>query len=161
MSDSPHHVTIRLARDYEFVAEFNDLPAAGPVMFDEPPPVGGGQGPGAADMLGAAIGNCLCASLAYALRKSQVELRGLTAHVTTHIVRTDKGHRRIGAIDVQLVPSIGGTSSAAGSAVSSASGASTSSAADVFEDFCAVTASVRHGIPITVSMRPSPATIES
>ena len=54
--DRVHHVTVRLAHDYEFVAEFNDVPGAGPILFDEPAPVGGGLAPSAADMLGAAVG---------------------------------------------------------------------------------------------------------
>ena len=106
-------------------------------------------------MLGAAIGNCLCASLACALRTSHVELRDLTAQVTTHIVRNDKGHHRIRAIDVELAPTIGRTDPASGAATAAASEGSP------FEDFCAVTASVRHGIPVTVTMKPVPANIES
>lgn len=147
--DSVHHVTVRLARDYEFVAEFNDVPGAGPVMFDEPRPVGSGQAPTATDMLGAAVGNCLCASLAFCLRKGRVELRGLTAQVTTHVTRNDKGHHRISAIDVQLTPTLGRT------------GTPIDRCAGLFEDFCTVTASVRHGIPVSVSLTPSPASIES
>ena len=150
MSQVTHHVTVRLARDYEFVAEFNDVPGAGSVMFDEPAPLGGGRAPTAADVLGAAIGNCLCASLTYALRKAQVELRGMTAHVTTHIVRGEHGHRRISGIEVELEPALGRS----GPAVLAGTGES-------FEDFCTVTASVRHGIPISVSMKPAPVTIES
>jgi len=147
--DSVHHVTIRLARDYEFVAEFNDVPGAGPVMFDEPKPIGGGQAPAAVDMLSAAVGNCLCASLAFCLRKARVELLGLTAQVTTHVIRNEKGHRRISAIAVQLTPTLGRT------------GAPADRCAGLFEDFCTVTASVRHGIPVSVSLQPSPASIES
>jgi uncharacterized OsmC-like protein len=148
-AETIHHVTIRLAREYEFVAEFNDLPAAGPVMFDEPEPIGHSRAPSAADMLGAAVGNCLCTSLTFALREAQVELLGLTAQVTTHIVRNEKGHHRVGSIEVELSPAIGRT------------GQSLGAAGAAFEDFCAVTASVRHGIPVTVSMKPSPASIES
>lgn len=151
-ADTVHHVTLRLARDYEFVAEFNDLPTAAPVLFDEPPPVGRAGGPSAADMLGAAVGNCLCASLAFSLRKAHVDLRGLTARVTTHVVRNDKGRHRIASIEVELSPTLGRGGPEEAPAAEPASG---------FEDFCAVTASVRHGIPVTVTMKPSPATIES
>lgn len=152
-AETVHHVTLRLARDYEFVAEFNDLPSAVPVLFDEPPPTGHGSGPSAADMLGAAVGNCLCASLAFSLRKAHVELRGLTAHVVTRIVRNEKGHHRVGSIEVELAPAIG-RAETAGPSAETPSG-------EGFEDFCAVTASVRHGIPVTVTMKPAPASIES
>lgn len=147
--DSVHHVTVRLARGFEFVAEFNDVPGAGSVMFDEPKPVGGGQAPTAADMLSAAVGNCLCASLTFCLRKARVELLGLTAHVTTHVTRNEKGHHRISAIDVQLTPTLGRT------------GTPIDRCAGLFEDFCTVTASVRHGIPVSVSLQPTSLPIES
>lgn len=147
--DITHHVTVRLVRDYEFVAEFKDLPDAPAMLFDETPPAGGGRAPSAVDVLGAAVGNCLAVSLAFCLRKARVELRGLTAHVTTHVGRNGRGHHRITGIDVALAPSLGRT------------GAPIDRCEPLFEDFCAVTASVRHGIPVTVSLTPSAATHES
>lgn len=148
-AESTHHVTVRLARGYEFVAEFNDVPGAGAVLFDEPPPTGGGQAPSAADMLGAAVGNCLAASLAFCLRKAGADLVGLTAHVATHVSRNEKGHHRITGIEVRLSPDIRRT------------GTPVEGCGDLFEDFCTVTASVRRGIPVSVSLTPSSSTIES
>lgn len=147
--DTVHHVTVRLARDYEFVAEFNDVPGAPSVMFDEPQPLGGGKAPNAAAMLGAAVGNCLSASLAFCLRKARIEVLDLTAHVKTHVVRNEKGRFRISGIDVELAPSLGRTEAPIGRCE------------ELFEDFCTVTASVRHGIPVRVSLRESPAPPES
>lgn len=147
--DTVHHVTVRLARDYEFVAEFNDVPGAPSVMFDEPRPLGGGNAPNAAAMLGAAVGNCLSASLAFCLRKARIELLDLTAHVKTHVVRNEKGRFRISGIDVELAPSLGRTDAPIGRCE------------ELFEDFCTVTASVRRGIPVRVSLRESPAPPES
>ncbi len=150
MSDhAVHHVTVRLARNYEFVAEFNDVPGAPAVMFDEPKPLGGGQAPNAAAMLGAAVGNCLSASLAFCLRKARIELLDLTAHVTTHVVRNEKGRFRISGIDVELTPLLGRSEAPIGRCE------------DLFEDFCTVTASVRHGIPVKVSLLESSAPPES
>lgn len=139
--ETVYHITVRLARDYEFVAEFNDLPGAPAVMFDEPEPLGGGSAPNAAAMLGAAVGNCLSASLAFCLRKARVELLELTAHVATHVTRNDKGRFRISGIDVELTPTIGRMDTPVGRCET------------LFEDFCTVTASVRHGIPVTVSLK--------
>lgn len=147
--DTVHHITVRLARDYEFVAEFNDVPGAPSVMFDEPQPLGGGKAPNAAAMLGAAVGNCLSASLAFCLRKARIEVLDLTAHVKTHVVRNEKGRFRISGIDVELAPSLGRTEAPIGRYE------------ELFEDFCTVTASVRHGIPVRVSLRESPAPPES
>lgn len=144
-----HHVTLRLAREYEFVAEFNDVPNAASVLFDEPAPLGAGRAPNAAAVLGAAVGNCLSASLAFCLRKARVELLDLTAHVTTHVGRNERGRHRITGIEVVLTPSLGRM------------GTPIDRCGELFEDFCTVTASIRHGIPVTVSLAPSAASVES
>lgn len=139
--ETSHHVTVRLARQFEFVAEFNDVPGSPSIIFDEPPPLGGGRAPNAAAMLGAAVGDCLAASLAFCLRKAHVELVNLTAHVTTRVVRHEKGRFRIDGIDVELVPALGKIDPDIGRCE------------ELFEDFCTVTASVRKGIPVHVRMR--------
>lgn len=138
-----HHITVRLAHDYEFVAEFNDLAGAPSILFDEPEPLGGGRAPNAAAMLGAAVGNCLAASLAFCLRRARLEVEGLTASVTTHVVRNEKGRFRIGSIDVELAPVVG-----------SVNGSGFERCGGLFEDFCTVTASVKRGIPVHVSLKP-------
>ena len=93
-------------------------------------------------MLGAAVGNCLAASLAFCLRKARIEVRDLTARVTTHVERNEKGRFRISGIDVELAPEL-----AAGPAPSF------DRCEGLFEDFCTVTASVRRGIPVSVTLR--------
>src|SRR6186997_419193 len=101
-----HHVTLRFARDYQFVAEFNDVIAAPPLRLDEPRPLGEERGPNAAALLGAAVGDCLAASLVFCLRKARVSVDGLTARVATHVTRNEKGRFRIGSVDVELVPDV-------------------------------------------------------
>jgi uncharacterized OsmC-like protein len=137
-----HHVTVRLARGYEFVAEFNDLPNAPSILLDEPAPLGGGQGPSAAEVLGAAVGNCLAASLTFCLRRARLDVQDMTAQVTTHVAKNDKGRFRIREIEVELSPVLG---------------AGTDTSIDrceaLFEEFCIVTASVQHGIPVHVSLK--------
>jgi uncharacterized OsmC-like protein len=140
-----HHVTVRLTRDFEFAATFDDLPTAPAIRFDEPPPLGHHRAPNAVDVLSAAVGNCLAASLTFCLRKARVDVRGLTAHVTTDVERNDKGRFRIRHIDVELSPELG---DAPLNGVTRCEG--------LFEDFCTVTASVRRGIPVTVSLRERP-----
>jgi uncharacterized OsmC-like protein len=141
--DRSHHVTLRLARDYEFVAEFNDVPGAPSIRFDEPAPLGGARAPNAAAVLGAAVGNCLAASLTFCLRRARMDLQGMTANVTTHVVRNDRGRFRIDGIDVELEPAVG------------ADGARLERCSELFEDFCTVTASVQRGIPVRVSLKQS------
>lgn len=140
-STRTHHVTVRHAREYEFVAEFNDLPDAQPLLFDEPEPLGHDRAPNAAAVLSAAVGDCLATSLALCLKKSRIDLHGLTAHVTTHVTRNDKGRFRISGIDVDLAPE-----------VAEADCAKLARCEQLFEDFCIVTESVRRGIPVTVSV---------
>src|SRR5579864_315236 len=139
-----HHVTITLDHDYQFIAEFDDVPDASPIRFDEPEPLGGNTGPNAAAVLGAAVGNCLAASLAFCLRRSRISLSQLTASVRTHVARNEKGRHRITGIDVELEPfmrpsELHGLERCEG----------------LFEDFCTVTASVQHGIPVHVSLKES------
>jgi uncharacterized OsmC-like protein len=143
MSDEKtHHVTIRLARGYEFVAEFDDIPGRPSIVFDEPEPLGTNRAPNAAAVLGAAVGNCLAASLAFCLRKSRIDVRDLTVDVTTHVAKNEKGRFRVRAIDVALSPVIGAGDSA-----------KFERCEDLFEDFCIVTASVQRGIPVNISLR--------
>ena len=139
-----YHVTLRLARAYEFVAQFNDVANSPSMLLDEPEPLGGGRGPSAASVLGAAVGNCLAASLAFCLRKSHANVAELTARVSTHLARNEKGRFRISGIDVALVP-----------ALSDADRARLVRCEQLFEDFCVVTESVRRGIPVNVSVEPA------
>lgn len=143
MSDERlHHITVRLAREYEFVAEFNDLADAPSILFDEPEPLGGSRAPNAAAVLGAAVGDCLAASLAFCLRKARVGVDDLTAHVTTRVTRNTEGRFRISGVDVELEPVVAG-----------ADRARLGRCEALFEDFCVVTQSVRQGIPVNVTVK--------
>jgi uncharacterized OsmC-like protein len=142
MSDErEQQVSLSLIRDYEFKVSFDTIPAAGDLQADEPAPLGGGNGPNASALLSAAVGNCLAASLAFCLRKSRVELTGLDVRVNTQIVRNDAGRFRIGGIRVHLRPGL-----------AAADPARFARCRELFEDFCIVTASVRQGIPIEISV---------
>ncbi|HEV8348123.1 MAG TPA: OsmC family protein [Vicinamibacterales bacterium] len=139
--DREHHVTVTLARGYEFVAEFPDSIGSSAVLLDEPQPLGGNRGPNAAALLGAAVGDCLAASLAFCLRKSRATVVGMTARVTTHVARDDARKFRISGIDVELTPE-----------VADADTAKLDRCEHLFEDFCIVTESVRKGIPVNVTV---------
>jgi organic hydroperoxide reductase OsmC/OhrA len=76
------------------------------------------------------------------LRKARVAFNGLEAHVATDVTRDARGHMRIGSIHVELVPDLVGTDRA---------GLERCEA--LFEDFCTVTASVRRGVDVGVSVR--------
>ena len=137
-----HHVVVTLVRGYEFIAEFPDSPGSSVLLLDEPQPLSGNRAPNAAALLGAAIGECLAASLTLGLRKSRATVEGMTAHVVTHVTRNDAGTLILSGIDVELVPEVKGDISA-----------SLDGCESLFEDFCIVTESVRHGVPVTVSVK--------
>jgi organic hydroperoxide reductase OsmC/OhrA len=141
MSDArDHRVTLRFTRGYEFVADFEDagLP---PMFFDEPTPLGAGAAPNAAAVLGAAVGDCLSASLVFCLRRAHLDILDLTTHVTTHVTRNEKGRLRISGIDVEIKPQL-----------SEADGARFQRCEGLFQDFCTVTESIRQGIPVNVTV---------
>jgi organic hydroperoxide reductase OsmC/OhrA len=136
-----HRVTVELSENYRFVVRFDDIPNAPPLVCDELPPLGKGRGPNAVALLAAAVGHCLAASLTSCLRTTQRDPLSLSARVTTHVVRKENGRFRVGSIDVELSPEI-----------ASLTGGGAKPCQELFEDFCMVTASIRHGIPISVSL---------
>lgn len=145
--DTIYHATVRLVRNLQFVGEFDGARGA-PMLFDEPRPLGDGTAPNAAAVLGAAVGNCLAASLAFCLRRARLDPTRLTAQVSTHVARNDHGRLRISGIDVELLPELAADDADAG----------LDRCERVFEDFCTVTTSVRQGIPVHVSVA-RPATV--
>jgi hypothetical protein len=65
----------------------------------------------------------------------------MTAHVTTHVARNEHGRYRIEGIDVELEPVI------------NLDGGRLERCEELFEDFCTVTASIKRGIPVRVSLK--------
>ena len=90
-------------------------------------------------MLAAAVGNCLCASLLFALRKFKDNPGGISAEVNGELERQE-GRWRIGKIQVRLQVENASTLEHLPKAL------------EQFEDFCIVTQSVRHGIPVEVEV---------
>lgn len=139
MSES-HGFTLELEelRDYEFRVKF-DWPDVPSLVLDEPPPLGRGVGPNAARMVAAGVANCLSASLLFCLRKFRDSPGTMRATVTGEIVRNERGRFRIGRLDVAIRLAEG-----------KAELAHLERCLAQFEDFCIVTESVRHGIPVGV-----------
>ena len=135
-----NHVQIKLLQqaDFRFAVDFGT--AAIPVLItDEPAPLGSGQGPNPEQLLGAAVANCLAASLLFAMRKFKNDPSPLRAVATVTPVRNAQNRMRVGSIAVELNLGV------AASAV-----ASLDRILALFEDFCVVTQSVRSAIPVTV-----------
>jgi organic hydroperoxide reductase OsmC/OhrA len=141
MSDiHSHQVNLRLVTKYRVTAEFPDVDGTPSLLFDEGPPVGDGRGPNAAMVLGAAIGDCLSATLMNCLIRAHVEVEALTATVVTRVARNQAGRYRISGIEVELCPT-----------VPPGERAGLERCQAIFQDYCTVTESVREGIPVTVS----------
>lgn len=130
-------VTVQLVQRQDFQFELHFDAAATPVLLDEPPPLGGGAGPSPVQLLLGAVGNCLAASLLFALRKFKLPLQPAKAAATASIGR-EEGRLRVVGIQVRLtldqpvveMPQY------------------LERALAQFEGFCTVSQSVAKGIPI-------------
>jgi uncharacterized OsmC-like protein len=143
MSDAPSFsLTLEQRERFQFDVTFDD--ESWPVLrLDEPSPLGDGTAPNASRALGAAIGNCLAASLLFCLQKARVPVAGLGAEVRGEMTRNEKGRMRIGSVEVVLRPTLDGVPAE-----------KLGRCLDLFEDFCVVTQSVREGIDVKVSVEP-------
>lgn len=136
------HYTIEMEQhsDFEFHVRFGpDWPE---LTMDDAEPIGHGRGPGAGHVLAAAVGNCLSASLLFCARKAKVEIGRIHTKVHVNIGRNDRGRLRIIGLDVDINPQI-----------QDAERARALRCIDLFEDYCTVTASIRDGIPVQVSVQ--------
>jgi organic hydroperoxide reductase OsmC/OhrA len=131
---------LRQQADFRFEVQF-DAGALPTLLTDEPPPLGTGAGPNPARLLGAAVANCLAASLVFALRKFKNNAEPLRAVATVAIVRNAQGRLRVGRIGVELHLARAARDLRAIDRVLAQ-----------FEDFCIVTQSVRAGIQIDVTV---------
>ncbi|MDE2089016.1 MAG: OsmC family protein [Gammaproteobacteria bacterium] len=133
-------VTLEHLQGYEFKVKF-DWENVPDVVLDEPEPLGVRRGPNASRVLAAAVANCLSASLLFCLRKARVEPQGMRTQVTGNLTRNENGRLRIAGLDVRIMLDTGPQPAAR-----------LARCAEIFEDFCVVTESVRHGIPVQVEV---------
>jgi organic hydroperoxide reductase OsmC/OhrA len=124
---------------YEFKVKF-DNPQFAELRLDEPAPLGTDKGPNAARLIAAAVANCLSASLLFCIAgKFKQSIGPLRTRVRAELARNAQGRVRIGRIDVtiRLAEAVDDIAHA-------------QRCLTQFEDFCVVTESVRHGIPVGV-----------
>ena len=132
-------VHVELEEGYRFRVDFGD--GRGVLLMDEPAPLGDGSGPNAAAVLGAAVANCLSASLLFCLRKARVEVRSLGADVEVTSSRNERGRLRVSGVRVQLHPEL-----------APGNEGRVRRCLELFEDFCVVTEAVRGGIEVDVTV---------
>ena len=134
--------------DYAFRIEF-DGTAIAALLGDEPPPLGQGAGPNPSRLLLAAIGNCMGASLVFALRKFKNRPGPLAVRVRATPERNAAGRWRVQRAEVELRL-----------AESAAGHQQLERILEQFEQFCVVTQSVRkfknRPGPLTVRVRATP-----
>jgi uncharacterized OsmC-like protein len=125
--------------DYQFDNHFGEaLPL---LATDEPPPLGAGAGPDPVQLLAAAVGNCLAASLLFALRKFRQTPEPITVDMSASVARNAAGRLRVQGMQARLtlgVPQEGLQH--------------LDRALAGFEQFCTVTESVRPGFPVQVEV---------
>ena len=132
-------ISLGQVKDYEFLVKFDDLPEA--LLMDAPPGVGHNAGPCPAQMLAAAVGNCLTMTLVLFARKAGLQSTHVRAGVKARLVRGENGLPRVGAIDVALEPGFAEADRARAAACLKA-----------FQSYCAVTESVRAGIEVRLAV---------
>jgi uncharacterized OsmC-like protein len=133
---APIRLSLEQQDDFQFSIRFEGSDLA-PLLTDEPPPLGGGAGPNPSLLLLASVGNCLAASLLFALRKFRNTPGKLRASVTGEWARNEAGRWRIPRATVTLHLPEGAESYQRLDRVLAQ-----------FEDFCVVTESVRQGVEV-------------
>lgn len=133
-------IHLEQGENYQINVRF-DWKQAADLLMDEPPPLGEASSPNASRLLAAAAANCMSASLLYCLAKEEPPANSLRTEATCIMVRTEKNRLRIGGLEVKLIVN------------DELAGAKRfDRCKDLFEDFCIVSASIRQGIPIKVSV---------
>ena len=132
-------VSLEQQEDFHFAIRFGDgIPL---LHSDEHPPLGKGAGPSPDQLLAAAVGNCLSASLLFALRKFKQAPEPIRAEVEATTGRNEANRLRILRIAVRLT--LG---------VPAAGLQHLDRVLSQFEQFCTVTESVKQGIPVDVEV---------
>jgi uncharacterized OsmC-like protein len=141
MSEGSFTITLQQEQDFDFRVKF-DWPGNAELLLDEPEPLGHRHGPNAVRLVAAAVGNCLAASLAFCLKTKFKQNPGpLRASVTGRLARNERGRIRIGGLSVRIEL-----------AEAAESLPHLERCMAQFEDFCVVTESIRHGVPVDVAV---------
>jgi organic hydroperoxide reductase OsmC/OhrA len=133
-------ITLRRLENFQFDAEFDGDKMAN-LLFDEPSPLGEDEGPNAARVLGAAVGNCLSASLLFCLKKARVTVDDMRTEVHGVVGRNENNRLRVTRLDVKIDATIPPEDQSR-----------VDRCLKVFEDFCVVSGAVRQGVEINVEV---------
>jgi organic hydroperoxide reductase OsmC/OhrA len=138
VSEERFDITLDLETGYAFRVDFKE-PGIPALTVDEPPPLGEGHGPNPSRLLATSVASCLSASLLFCLRRSRIDVKDVHATVSGTLARNARGRLRVGGLDVRINVEVApGDRERMGRCM------------ELFEDFCVVTESVRHGIDVAV-----------
>ncbi|MBS4729280.1 OsmC family protein [Mycobacterium sp. SM1] len=140
--ESDATITMELEEGYRFRVDFG-LPGVSTLVMDEPAPLGEQNGPNASRVLAAAVGNCLSASALFCLNRARVPVHRMRTTVSVSLTRSESGRLRIGRLRVQIEPQVDDPDSGR-----------VRRCLELFEDYCVVTQSVRHGVDVDVQVQP-------
>jgi uncharacterized OsmC-like protein len=139
MSATTQTVRLTQVQDFQFDVDFG---TPGPALrADEPAPLGQGLGPSPVQLLAAAVGNCLSASLLFALRKFKQAPEPLSCTVVAEVGRNVENRLRVLGLKATLT--LGVPASAIEHLDRVLGG---------FENYCTVTQSVSPAIPVAVEV---------
>lgn len=137
-------LSLTLKDNYAFTVDFGD--AIPSMIIDEGPPLGHHEGPNPSRVLASALAGCLGASLLFCLRKGRVDVRDMRTDVRITNGRNEKGRLRVKNVTVHIVPTVPADQHER-----------MARCLEIFEDFCVVTAAVRDGVDIDVTVDPQAA----
>jgi uncharacterized OsmC-like protein len=134
-------ITVDQVDGYEYRIRF-DKPQYPEIRADEPEPLGKDSAPNAARLLAAAVANCLTASLQFCMSRAGSAPAKIRSEAKVQIVRNEQRRLRVGRIDVVIRPTTDVDDEALKKCI------------ETFQDFCTVTASVKQGFDIGVTVVP-------
>lgn len=142
-ANPPVRITLERIAGYEFGVrvEGTAVPA---FVAEEGPPLGESRGPSPDALLAAAVGSCLSSSLLFCLEKARVSVDGLHTRVDLEKTRNERGRLRVGSLRVEISVDVPNELRDRFERCRS-----------IFEDYCTITESVRHGVPVEVNLTPS------
>lgn len=133
--------TVKLVQqeDFKFAIHFSsELP---PFLADEPPPLGNSAGPSPAQLLAAAVANCLSDSLIFALKKFKQDPSPIETIASCNVGRNSDNRLRVLSINVQI--SLG---------VPAESLENLDRVLGQFQEFCTVSSSINPHIPVQIEI---------
>lgn len=145
--DAPQRtVELEQIEKYRFEARYPGAPF-GPIVLDEPSPVGGSAGPGPVHSLATAVGHCMSSTLVNTLERARVAVLPLHTVVDVEVGRNERGRLRVRRLTLHIRTS----------PVHAEDRERFDHCVAIFEDFCTVSGAVREGIPIDTTVGPDSA----